>query len=156
MSTPPSSKTNFKSRSAGRFVAVQALFQIDNTKDSVSSVVLEFLSHRLRDKESKLTKSNTTFFTKLVEGTWNQHTKSDEIISGALKPGWSLERIEPVTRAILRAAIFELSETQTPPAVIIDEYLNITHRFFDETEVGFVNGVLNTIAKKIRPPFIEE
>src|SRR3990167_7734440 len=149
MGTSPSPKTNFKARSAGRLVAVQALFQIDNTKDSVSSVVLEFLSHRLRDKESKLRKANTTFFSKLVEGAWNQHTKSDEIISGALKEGWNLERIEPVTRAILRAALFELSETKTPPAVIIDEYLNITHRFFDETEVGFVNGVLNTIAKKI-------
>ena len=155
MGTPQPSKEHFKARSAGRLVAVQALFQIDHTSDSASSVVLEFLTHRLKDKENRLTKSNTTFFTKLVEGSWKMHAKSDEIIGGALKPGWNLDRIEPVTRAILRAALFELSETKTPPAVIINEYLNITHGFFDEAEVSFVNGVLNTISKKIRPPIIE-
>ncbi len=150
MSKAPSSKALFKTRTVGRLVAVQALFQIEQTGASSSSVVLEFLNHRLKDKESGLPKVDTTFFAKLTEGAWAAHTCNDEVICGALKAGWPLDRIESVTRAILRAALYELLETKTPTAVIIDEYLNITHDFFDDKEVSFVNGVLNTLAQKVR------
>lgn len=155
MKKPLSSKASFKNRSAGRLASIQALFQIEQNEDSASSVVLEFLTHRLKDAESGVSKFDTSFFRKLVEGAWNDHEQSDEIINGALKTGWTLDRIEPVTRAILRAAIYELLTTQTPTAVIIDEYINVTHVFFNETEVSFVNGILNTIAKKIRTPLAE-
>lgn len=155
MKKPLSSKASFKNRSAGRLASIQALFQIEQNGDTASSVVLEFLTHRLKDAESGVSKFDTSFFRKLVEGAWNDHEQSDEIISGALKAGWTLDRIEPVTRAILRAAIYELLTTQTPTAVIIDEYINVTHVFFNETEVSFVNGILNTIAKKIRMPLAE-
>ena len=155
MKKPISPKAAFKNRTAGRLASIQALFQIEQTGNSASSVVLEFLTHRLKDAESGVSKFDISFFRKLVEGAWKDHEQSDEIISGALKTGWTLDRIEPVTRAILRAAIYELLATQTPSAVVIDEYLNITHVFFNETEVSFVNGILNTIAKKIRPSLVE-
>jgi transcription antitermination protein NusB len=143
-----SGKASFKGRMASRLAAVQALFQIEQTKSPASTVVLEFLEHRLKQMKPK---PDSTFFSKLVEGAWRVHTRSDEIIAGALKPGWSLDRLESVTRAILRAALYEITETQTPAPVIIDEYLNLTHAFFDDAEVAFVNGVLNTVAQKIRP-----
>ena len=146
-----SRKKLFKGRTSGRLSAVQALFQIEQTGNTASEVVLEFMSYRLIDTENGLPKSDTSFFTKLVEGAWRIHEHSDETIRGALKSGWSIDRIEPVTRAILRAALYELSETQTPSAVIIDEYLNITRDFFNDVEVSFVNGILNTIMQKIRP-----
>ncbi len=146
-----SNKTPFKGRTASRLAAVQALFQIEQTGASANTVVLEFLELRLNKKEKGVPKADTTFFAKLVEGAWSQQEKSDEILSGALKAGWSLDRIESVTRAILRAALYEIIETKTPPAVIIDEYLNITRNFFDDSEVSFVNGVLNTIAQRLRP-----
>lgn len=147
-----SNKAPFKNRTAGRLASIQALFQIEQSGNSPSSVVLEFLTHRLKDAESGVSKFDSSFFTKLVEGAWEEHEKSDEMIKGALKPGWVLERIEPVTRAILRASLYELSMTQTPSAVILDEYINITRVFFNDTEVSFVNGILNTIAKRIRLP----
>jgi N utilization substance protein B len=146
-----SPKDHFKNRTAGRLASIQALFQIEQSGESPSAVTLEFLTHRRQDAESGVSKFDTTFFTKLVEGAWKNHEQSDEMIRGALKPGWSLERIEPVTRAILRASLYELLETQTPPAVILDEYINITRVFFNDAEVSFVNGMLNTLAQKIRP-----
>ena len=145
-----SNKTPFKGRTVSRLAAVQALFQIEQTGASASTVVLEFLDLRLNKKKG-VQKADTTFFAKLVEGAWKDHEKNDEILVGALKTGWSLDRIESVTRAIFRASLYEIIETQTSPAVIIDEYLNITHNFFNESEVSFVNGVLNTIAQKVRP-----
>ncbi|OJW53419.1 MAG: transcription antitermination factor NusB [Alphaproteobacteria bacterium 41-28] len=150
MSKAPSPKTPFKGRTVGRLVAVQALFQIEQTGSSASSVVLEFLNHRLKDTQKGRRQVDTTFFVKLTEGAWSTHHRSDEVICGALKEGWPLDRIESVTRAILRAALYEILESNTPTAVIIDEYLNITHDFFDDKEVAFVNGVLNAVAKKIR------
>lgn len=140
----------FKSRTLGRLTSVQALFQIEQTRETASFVVLEFMTLRLKDGATNLSKSNASFFAKLTEGAWKNHERSDEMICGALKAGWTLERIEPVTRAILRAALYELVETQTPSPVIINEYLNITHGFFDESEVAFVNGLLNTLKQKIR------
>lgn len=146
--TVQSGKASFRGRMMGRLAAVQALFQIEQTESAASTVVLEFLEHRLKQMKPKV---DSTFFSKLVEGAWRVHERSDEIITGALKPGWTLDRLESVTRAILRAALYEITETQTPAPVIIDEYLNLTHAFFDDAEVAFVNGILNTIAKKIRP-----
>lgn len=155
MSKVGSRKLPFKGRMLARLAAVQALFQIEQTAVSASSVVLEFMTHRFNDGESGLKKTDTSFFAKLVEGAWKIHEQSDEMISGTLKAGWTLDRIEPVTRAIFRAALYELIETQTPNAIIINEYLNITHNFFEDTEVAFVNGILNAIAKKIRPELIQ-
>lgn len=146
-----SNKVPFKNRTAGRLASIQALFQIEQSGNPPSSVVLEFLTHRLKDAESGVSKFDSAFFTKLVEGAWEEHEKSDEMIKEALKSGWVLERIEPVTRAILRASLYELSMTHTPSAVILDEYINITRVFFNDTEVSFVNGILNTLAKRIRP-----
>ena len=151
MSKIQSGKVPYSGRTLGRLAAVQALFQIEQTEESASAVVLEFLDIRLKKKEKGRQKIDTTFFANLVEGAWACHEKSDEILKGAIKAGWSLDRIESVSRAIFRAALYELIETQTPSAVIIDEYLNITHSFFNDSEVSFVNGVLNTLSQKIRP-----
>jgi N utilization substance protein B len=150
MSKKPSSKASFKGRTVGRLAAVQALFQVEQTGVPASSVILEFLTHRLKDNESGLSKADTTFFSKLTEEAWRTHSRSDEIICGALKAGWTLDRIESVIRAIFRAALYELLETNTPAPVVIDEYLTITRNFFDDPEVAFVNGVLNTVAQKIK------
>lgn len=155
MSNPNSQKASFKGRMLGRLAAVQALFQIEQTRAVASAVVLEFKTHRFNDMESELKRSDAAFFAKLVEGAWKIHEQSDEMIRGSLKAGWTLDRIEPVTRAIFRAALYELMETQTPSAIIINEYLNITHNFFEDIEVAFVNGILNTIAKKLRPELIQ-
>lgn len=150
MPNPRPLKNPYKKRTVARLAVVQALFQIEQTQATSANVILEFLAHRLKDAEIGLSRTDTTFFSKLVDLAWNFHERSDQMIQGALKEGWTLDRIEPVSRAILRAALCEITETQTPTAVIIDEYLNLTRDFFDDTEVAFVNGVLNTIAKKIR------
>lgn len=146
-----SPKAHFKNRTAARLASIQALFQIEQSGEAASSIILEFLTHRLKDAESGVTKFDTSFFRKVVEGTWKEHEKLDAMIKGSLKPSWTLDRIEPVTRSILRAALYELLATETPSAVIIDEYLSITRVFFNDTEISFVNGILNTISKNIRP-----
>ena len=150
MSKPLSAKHAFKGRSLSRLAAVQALFQIEQSEGTSSAVILEFLDRRFKDGESGLLRADRSFFAKLTEGAWKLHPKSDEIIRNHLKEGWTLDRIEPVTRAIFRASLYEILESKTPSPVIIDEYLNITHSFFEASEASFVNGILNSVATKVR------
>ena len=61
---------------------------------------------------------------------------------------WSTARMSGVVRNILRLAIYELLNTETPPKVIINEAIELTKKFGEEQEPVFVNGILNRIAKE--------
>ena len=66
---------------------------------------------------------------------------------------WKLKRLSYVDRAILRLGVYELAHTSTPTEVIIDELLNLTHKFSDEGDkkhVAFNNRVLENLAKSLR------
>jgi len=62
-------------------------------------------------------------------------------------PEWPLDQMAVVDRNILRMAIFEMRHTETPPAVVIDEALELARRFSNEESVHFVNGVLDAVHK---------
>ena len=63
---------------------------------------------------------------------------------------WKLERMPIVDRNILRLAIYEMSRKETPPAVVIDEALELARQFSGETSVPFINGILDAVHKEIR------
>ena len=62
---------------------------------------------------------------------------------------WRLERLAMVDRNILRLAVYELLAGQVPPKVAIDEALWLAHRFGGEQSPGFVNGVLDAVARTL-------
>ena len=73
------------------------------------------------------------------------------MIAGALSKEWSMERLEAVLRAILRAGAFELStRTDIPPKVTISEFVDVAHAFYTGTEPKLVNAVLDRIARVVR------
>jgi N utilization substance protein B len=75
----------------------------------------------------------------------------DPLIVGALSADWPMERVELVIRMVLRAGVYELlARPDAPPAVIINEYVDVTHAFYGGNEPGFVNGVLDRIARAVR------
>lgn len=73
--------------------------------------------------------------------------KVDEKIKKAA-PDWPIEKIARVDLAILRLATFELTFTETPPKVVIDEAVELAKEFGSEKSPGFVNGVLATLVEK--------
>lgn len=143
------------SRSVARLNAVQALFQIENSGDSPNSVVIQFLDHRLgqaTDDGPILKQPDTTLFSTLVIGASKDLEPIDELIAGYLDKSWPLHRVQLVLKSILRVATWELMHAKdTPTPVIINEYLDVTRAFYDDKEVGFINGVLDKLAKHIRP-----
>ena len=92
-----------------------------------------------------------SFFAEIVTGIEAEKVTIDGLIAKALKEGWPEHRLETIVRAILRAGCFELTaRPDVPTAVVINEYLDIAHAFFEGKEVGFINGVLDRIAKEVR------
>ena len=88
------------------------------------------------------------FMEELVRGTVARHEQVDEIIKRHLQH-WRLERMAAVDRNILRLAVYEMISTDTPPAVVIDEALELARRFSTDESVQFVNGVLDAAHRDI-------
>ena len=146
-------------RSAARLAAVQALYQRDRSGSGVIDALAEFGSHWLgREVEGiKFQPSDVPFFRTILEGVVKDQRAIDLKIDAALAAGWPLARIEAVLRAILRAAVFELMFRKDVPArVVITEYVDVTHGFYDQDEPGLVNAVLDTVARDVRAGELEK
>ncbi len=146
-------KTNTQKLRGARLCAVQALYQIDLTGKAGKKVVSEFLDHRITDNAQSEEKiyADGEFFQELVKEAVENHIMVDAQISSRLVKGWTLERIDPIVRASLRLATYELmNKLQTPIAVIIDEYVGVVAAFHEGKEPNFVNGILERIAKETK------
>lgn len=142
------------SRRSARLGAVQALYQIEQTNQEILSAIEEFINYRfpLLEGEVQYFKPDLALFKNLVQGVSDSLGNLDQLIEENLSENWRLERIPSVMRAILRAACHELkNESLVPTPVIINEYVEISKEFFQDKEVSFANGILDIIAKKVRP-----
>ena len=141
-------------RTAARLASVQALYQMDMAGTDAAQVVEEFKAHRFvaGDDETTAVKPDPVFFAELVRGVVRRQRDIDPPIDQQLATGWRLVRVDAILRGILRSAAFELLERHDVPArVVINEYINVAHAFFDADEPRVVNGVLDKLARAFRP-----
>ena len=142
-----------RSRSAARLAAVQALYQQEMEGTPIPRLLHEFHEHRLGAtiEDEQYHDAERDFFDDLVTGTDARRSDIDALISGRLAQGWTLERLDRPMRAILRAGAYELiARPDVPIASVISEYVDVAHAFYDKRESGFVNGLLDAIAKQAR------
>jgi N utilization substance protein B len=140
-------------KSAARFAAVQALYQMEMAGSSAEAALQDVIAGRLPAMEGGPAegKVDQALFRTLVEGAVAAQSAIDTEIARALAEGWRLERIDAVARAVLRAGVAELmGQRQTPVAVIIDEYVAIADAFFEGPEPGFINAALQACARTVR------
>jgi N utilization substance protein B len=143
-----------RSRSAARLAAVQALYQQDMEGTPVARLLKEFHDHRLGAtiEDQTYHDAEREFFDDVVSGADARRDEIDGLISDRLAQGWTLERLDRPMRAILRAGAYELiARADVPVGSVISEYVDVAHAFYDKTESGFVNGLLDSIAKHARP-----
>lgn len=144
-----------QSRSAARFYAVQALFQMEVSGQTVDQVCQEFETHRFGqsyDEGVSFIEGDVEYFRTLITQAVNWQSKIDQMTDRALVAKWPIDRIDPVLRAIFRCAGAELIAFKTPPKVVITEFLQIIHAFFPNSkEEKFVNAVLDYMAKEAKP-----
>jgi N utilization substance protein B len=142
-----------RSRSAARLAAVQALYQHEMEGTPLPRLLHEFHQHRLGAviEDEQYHDAERDFFDDIVTGTDARRSEIDGLISGRLAEGWTLERLDRPMRAILRAGAYELiARADVPLASVISEYVDVAHAFYDKRESGFVNGLLDAIAKEAR------
>ena len=141
------------SRSAARLAAVQALYQMEMEATPLAKLLHEFHAHRLGAtiEDATYADAEQDFFDDVVSGTDARRAEIDGLITARLAEGWSLGRLDRPMRAILRAGTYELiARPDVPAASVISEYIDVAHAFFDKRETGFVNGLLDAIAKTAR------
>ena len=155
----PAPSSPGRRRTAARLAAVQALYQIDLTDATARGVVSEFKRHRLDGKgeDEIFGKADQALFTELVDGITTRIADLDAQIVTALTTDWTIDRLEIILRAILRAGTYELMVSLDVPArVAISEYMEIAHSFYAGKEPGLVNGVLDRLAKTLRASSLPE
>ncbi|MGK2285906.1 transcription antitermination factor NusB [Pedomonas sp. V897] len=137
-------------RSAARLAAVQALYQIEMASDSVPRVIKEFHDHRLGSEIEGDTyiRADRNLFDDIVAGAWARREELDGLIARHLAEGWTLERLDRPMRQILRAGAYELvARPDVPTAVVITEYVDVAHAFYEPREAAFVNGLLDRVGE---------
>src|SRR3954454_6385281 len=142
-----------RSRSAARLAAVQALYQHEMEGTPLPRLLKEFHDHRLRAtiQDARHHHAGQDFFYDILNGGDARRAEIDGLISARLAEGWSLERLDRPMRAILRAGAYELiARADVPLGSVISEYVDVAHAFYDKRESGFVNGLLDAIAKEAR------
>ncbi len=151
-------KTNSAERrqmkAAARLYAVQALFQMEASGQSADRVTREFETHRFGAvyDDDEMAEGDLDLFRQIVEEAVNWQAKIDQMTDRALVAKWPIDRIDPVLRALFRAAGAELTATATPPKVIINEFVDVARAFFpDGKEPKFVNAVLDHMAREAKP-----
>ena len=148
-----SSAARSRSRSAARLAAVQALYQQEMESTPVARLLKEFHDHRLGAliEDAQYVDAEREFFDDVVTGVAARSAEIDAAISARLADGWSLERLDRPMRAILRAGAYELlARADVPVGSVISEYVDVAHAFYDKREAGFVNGLLDAVAKDVR------
>ncbi|KAB2884947.1 MAG: transcription antitermination factor NusB [Albidovulum sp.] len=141
-------------RSAARLYAVQALFQMEAAGQTAEKVAREFETHRFGAiyDEDEMAEGDPDLFRRLVGEAVNWQARIDQMTDRALVAKWPIDRIDPVLRALFRAAGAELLDPATPPKVVITEFVDVARAFFpDGREPKFVNAVLDHMAREARP-----
>jgi N utilization substance protein B len=146
----PSAKAR---RTAARLAAVQVLYQMDLVGVAPRVALGEFATHRVgQDLDGdRYVEPDMALLNGIVEGVAERLGDIDAMVSASLQ-GHALERLEMLLRAILRAGTYEiLAHADVHPRIAINDYMNVAHGFFGGREPAMVNGVLDHIARNLRP-----
>ena len=132
-------------RSRAREVALQLLFQRDQNATVDRLFIERFVRDRLRDANLE------PFCLGLFDGVVSRQTDIDKRLADAAE-NWRIPRMATVDRNVLRLGAYELLHTSdTPPAVVIDEAINLARRYGSADSPAFVNGVLDKLRQGAAP-----
>lgn len=130
-------------RSKGREVALQMLYQQDLNPEIDFHTVRELIAERLSNEQ-------------LAEFAWHlfigarEHLEEIDLKIENIAQNWSLKRMAPTDRNVLRLGAYELLWTSTPPRVVIDEALELAKLFGSSQSSQFVNGILDRLIPEDR------
>lgn len=134
------------SLSEARLCSVQAIYQVLLCEEAWGAVKNSFLAGEVKKR-----KARKALFSELVDDVAANHARYIELINAHIGENWDPARLPLVEKSLLLCAVAELySKPETDTKVILNEYINLTKGFFDDKKAGFVNGILDAIARKVR------
>ncbi len=150
-------------KTIARIAAVQALYQyISNHQEQKAEELISAIAHYYKDNEinndlgiaskskTKI-KLNVSYFTNIVTFAIKDQEAIDQIITDHLSDGWKWEHLHTTLVALLRASICELIYfPEVPFKVIINEFTDIASDMLKESEVAFVNSMLDKVSKELK------
>ena len=151
---PGASARTARQRASARLAAVQALYQMELADSTPEQVIREFIELRLKEDVDGLglAEPDRRLLGELVRGVAAERDDLDDMLAAVLDEDWPVERLEPLLLVLLRAGAYELSARPgVPVRVVISEYLAVADAFFSAKEPAMVNGVLDRIARALRP-----
>ena len=138
-------------RHRARRQALQLLFQWDLRRTPPEEILRGYYNSLLISEDTVAQPRPDPFAEVLMRGVIEDLPGIDERIARNAAH-WRLDRMPVVDRNILRIAVYEMMRTDTPPAVVIDEALELARRFSGEESVHFVNGVLDAVRRELPAP----
>jgi N utilization substance protein B len=135
-------------RHRSRQRALQVLFLWDLRKQSIDEAIASFYDTLGSEEDDPKPTPPDEFMESLVRGTTARSESIDQLIV-AKSANWRLERMPVVDRNILRLAVYEMDTLKTPPAVAIDEALELARQFSGDESVSFINGVLDAVRRDL-------
>lgn len=139
------------SRRRSREAALQVLYAVDLAEGVAGGEGRLLASEAFENAAAhlELPPAARAFAHELVSGVTEHRAKLDQLV-GAHATRWRIERMAAVDRNILRLAAYETVYTETPTAVVIDQAVDLARRFGGERSSGFVNGILDALARGVR------
>jgi transcription antitermination protein NusB len=138
-------------RHRARQQALQMLFEWDLRRLPVDELVRGYYSSLLVSEDTVGERRPDAFTESLLRGVIDDLARIDERIARNAVH-WRIDRMPAVDRNILRLAVYEMLRTDTPPAVAIDEALELARKFSTEESVHFINGVLDAVRRELLAP----
>ncbi len=137
-----------RARGKARRFAMQAIYQWQMTGDDVSDIRQQFVETHALDSEDSV--ADTEYFLQLLSGVCASVSSLDPSLEKHMNR--LMESVDPVERAILRIATYELvNRHDVPYRVVLNEAVNLSKKFCAQNSHTFVNGVLDKVAKNLRP-----
>lgn len=125
-------------RSRAREVAMQVLYEADLNPGASPDGRARFLSDRLRSE------TLVAFAADLIAGVERRREEIDGLLE-ARSRNWRVARMAATDRAVLRIAMYELLDTETPGPVVVDEAIELARRYGNEESPRFVAGILGAV-----------
>jgi N utilization substance protein B len=153
MTGDPSSKPRKPSRSAknraARLMAVQALYQQTKTGQDAPDIVREYLAYRNGEhiEGDQYVAGAEELFSQIVQGVAAHEDQLREMITAHRQK--ENEAQEPLLYAILKSGAYELMMTKTDAGIILNDYIDIAHGFFETAEPKLINAVLDKISRSL-------
>ena len=136
-----------RGRGRARRFAMQAIYQWQMTADDIGDIKRQYIDDNRMDAEDSA--ADRDYYAELVEGVYNMLEQIDPLLERFMPR--TIDAVDPVERAILRIATYELMQRlDVPYRVVLNEAVMLTKKFCSEQSHTFINAVLDKVAREVR------